>query len=224
MIPRSQHFGDPAPFPFKRSGIMRIFEEAAFKAFLLSAGRRAHYPGEQPNASVEQDESRRLAARKHIVPDRDRDNGPGLEQALVNAFEAPAQDRHARASRKLAHLRLGQRLAARRHRQQGCLGRRRQDMVDGPSEDVGAHHHAGTAASRRIVDRAMPVGGEIADLHRFQRPQTFSQSAPGEAVPERTREHFRVERQDPGRPAHCLGRTMKSSCWIVAGRVGARRT
>jgi hypothetical protein len=70
---------------------MRIFEEAAFKAFLLAAGRRAHYPGEQPNASIEQDESRRLAARKHIVTDGHRDNGAGLEKPLVNALEAPAK-------------------------------------------------------------------------------------------------------------------------------------
>ena len=57
MIPRSQHFGDRAPFPFERTGIMRIFEKAAFEAFLLPAGSRAHYPGKQPNASIEQDES-----------------------------------------------------------------------------------------------------------------------------------------------------------------------
>ena len=73
MIPRSQHFGDPAPFPFNRPGIMRVFEKAALKAFLLTARRGAHYPGKQPNASVEQGERGRLAARQHIVADRDRD-------------------------------------------------------------------------------------------------------------------------------------------------------
>ena len=51
---------------------MRIFEKAAFKAFLLSAGRLAHYPGEQPNASIEQDKRGRLAAGQNVVADRHR--------------------------------------------------------------------------------------------------------------------------------------------------------
>src|SRR6185436_6878683 len=105
MIPRSQYFGDRAPFPFKRSGVMRIFEKAGLKAFLLTAGRRAHYPGEQPNASIEQDKGRRLAARKHIVTDRHRDNGTGLEKSLVDALEPAAQHRYAGAGGELAHQR-----------------------------------------------------------------------------------------------------------------------
>ena len=111
MIPRSQHFGDPAPFPLKRSGIMRIFEKAGFKAFLLTAGRRAHYPGQQPNASIEQDESRRLAAGQHIVTDRHRDNGPGLEKSLVDALETAAKHRNARSGGELAHQGLVERRA-----------------------------------------------------------------------------------------------------------------
>ena len=112
MIPRSQHFGDPAPFPFNRPGIMRVFEKAAFKAFLLTARRRAHYPGKQPNASVEQGESGRLAAGQHIVADRDRDDRPRLEQPLVDPLEAAAQDGDAGARGELAHQGLGR--AARR--------------------------------------------------------------------------------------------------------------
>jgi hypothetical protein len=41
---------------------MRIFEKPALEALFLSAGGRAHYPGEQPNASVQEDESADLAA------------------------------------------------------------------------------------------------------------------------------------------------------------------
>src|SRR3954466_6692596 len=103
MIPRSQHFGDRAPFPFNRSGIMRIFEKPAFEALLLTAGGRAHYPGEQPNASIEEDERGRLAAREHIVSDRDGDDRPRLEQALVHALETAAEDRDSGAGGELAH-------------------------------------------------------------------------------------------------------------------------
>src|SRR3712207_1149460 len=102
MIPRSQHFGDRAPFPQLRSGIMRVFEETGFEAFLVTARSRAHYAGKQPNASIEEDERGRLAAREHIVADRDGDDRPGLEQALVDAFETAAEDRHALARREFA--------------------------------------------------------------------------------------------------------------------------
>src|SRR4051794_6083030 len=96
MIPRSQHFRDRAPFPFIRSGIMRIFEKPALEALLLSAGGRAHYPGKQPNASIEEGERRHFAARKHVIADRNRDDRPRLEQPLVDPFETPAEDRDAR--------------------------------------------------------------------------------------------------------------------------------
>ena len=42
-----------------------------------------------------------------------------------------------------------------------AVGARRIDRGGG---DVGAHHHAGAAAGRRVVDRAVLVGGEVADV------------------------------------------------------------
>src|SRR3954471_16581609 len=115
MIPRPQHFRDRAPFPFDRSGKMRIFEKPAFEALLLSAGGRAHYPGEQPNASVEQDEGADLAAGEDIVADRDGDDRPRLEQALVNPLEATAQDGDPGAGGELADESLGEGAAAGGH-------------------------------------------------------------------------------------------------------------
>ena len=44
---------------------MRIFEEAAFEAFLVPAGSHAHYAGKQPNASVEQDERTQAEQERH---------------------------------------------------------------------------------------------------------------------------------------------------------------
>src|SRR4051794_27623925 len=113
MIPRSQHFRDRAPFPFDRSGIMRIFEKPRFEALFLSAGGRAHYPGKQPNASIEEGDGGHLAAREDIVADRHRKDRPSLEQPLVNPLEAAAEDRDSGTGGELADERLGQRLAAR---------------------------------------------------------------------------------------------------------------
>src|SRR3954471_2960140 len=100
MIPRPQHFGDRAPFPMNRPGIMRIFEKPLIEALFLSAGGRAHYPGKQPNASIEEGERSHLAAGEHIVADRDGNDGARLEQALVYPLEAAAKDGDAGAAGK----------------------------------------------------------------------------------------------------------------------------
>src|SRR5947207_12206077 len=103
MIPRPQHFGDRAPFPCYRPGIVRIFQETLLEALLLSAGGRAHYPGKQAHASIEDDHRAKLAAGEHIVADGDRFELPRFEDALVETLEAPTEQDHAVARRKLAH-------------------------------------------------------------------------------------------------------------------------
>src|SRR5689334_7388874 len=114
MIPRPQHFGDRAPFPLNRSGIVRIFEKPRLEAFLLSAGGRAHYPGEEPDASIEDHHRADLSAREDIVADGHRFDRTRLEDSLVESLEAAAEDDHAVAGRKLANAGLRQRLPARR--------------------------------------------------------------------------------------------------------------
>src|SRR5690348_11341783 len=102
MIPRPQHFGDRAPFPCHWSCIMRIFQETLFEALLLSAGGRAHYPGEEPYASVEDHHRSKLAARKDVIPDRHGFERPSLEDSFVESLEAPAQQNDAFAQNQFA--------------------------------------------------------------------------------------------------------------------------
>src|SRR3982750_1251594 len=111
MVPRSQHFGDRASFPVNWSGIMRIFEKPRFEAFLLSAGGRAHYPGEQPNASVEDDHGAKLAAGQDIVAARPLLDAPAWEDSLVEPLEAAPQQDDPPAGRELPHPPLAKRLA-----------------------------------------------------------------------------------------------------------------
>src|SRR3569833_2405162 len=106
MIPRSQHFGDRAPFPLSRTGIMRIFEEAAFEAFLVPAGRGAHYAGKQANASVEQDQRAHLAAGEDIVADRYLFDAARREDALGETLETAALYERARAGGERANARV----------------------------------------------------------------------------------------------------------------------
>src|SRR3954470_17142171 len=99
MIPRPQHFGDRAPFPNDRPGIVRIFEEPLIEALLLSAGGRAHYPGKKPHASIEDHHRAKFAARQDKIADRDRIERSRVEYAFVESLEAATQQDHALAGR-----------------------------------------------------------------------------------------------------------------------------
>src|SRR4029079_17750908 len=103
MIPRSQHFGDRAPFPLNRPGIVRIFQEPRLEALLLSAGGRAHYPGKQPHAIIEDHHRADFSAREHIVADRHRFEIAALEDPLVESLEAAGEQDDALARRELAY-------------------------------------------------------------------------------------------------------------------------
>src|SRR5256885_16612820 len=116
MIPRPQHFGDRAPFPLLRSGIVRIFEKPRFEALILSAGGRAHYPGKQPHASVEDDHRAKLSAGEDVVANGHGFDRPRVEDALIESFEPTAEQDDALASGKLAHAGLRQGSAARSQR------------------------------------------------------------------------------------------------------------
>ena len=178
MIPRSQHFRDRAPFPFDRSGIMRIFEKPAFEALFLSARGRAHYAGEQPNASVEQGQRGRLRRRRAHSrrPRRGRSAEP-----RTNARRYPRSDR-------TGSRRPGRRRA--RGRRPGSSGSPRGVMASrgasGRCSSTWSTAMARTsaritipapAAGRRVVDRAVLVGREVADLNRLERPDAFATSA-----------------------------------------------
>src|SRR5437764_7018871 len=106
MIPRPQHFGDRAPFPCHWSGIVRIFQETLLEALLLSAGGRAHYPGKQAHASIEDDHRAELSTGEDIVADGDGFDPPRVEDSLVKSLEAAAQQDDTFARRQLAHTGL----------------------------------------------------------------------------------------------------------------------
>ncbi len=179
MIPRSQHFRDRAPFPFLRSGVLRIFDEPVLVGLLDSAIGRAHYSGKQANASVETGERGGLSARQDDIGKAYLlDLRIGLENAFVEAFEPPAQYGNAGPRCDVADARLRDRLAARGH------GQDRSPLShagNGRAQHVGLEHHARPAAGGRIVDRTMLVGREIADLYGFAGPVSALERTPRKA-------------------------------------------
>src|SRR3546814_18448711 len=66
-------------------------------------------------------------------------------------------------------------------------------MVDRGGEHVGLEHHPRAAARGRIVDGAVLVGREIADLDRRAMPCPTFEREPRHAVPPRTGAHVGTE-------------------------------
>ena len=71
VIARQQRLGNGAPLPFARAGVMGIFEQAGLETLLVARLDLAHHAGDQPHAGVEHRQRGDLAARQHVVADRD---------------------------------------------------------------------------------------------------------------------------------------------------------
>ena len=107
-----------------------------------------------------------------------------------------AKNDRAGALGERACARLRQRRAARGHQQARArivLGR---GGVDRRRQHVGAHHHAGAAAGRRVVDGAMAAEPMLADLPRLKRPDAARKRVAGERQAQGTWKHFGKEGED----------------------------
>src|SRR5262249_1247533 len=104
------------------------------------------------------------------------------------------------ALRKLGDAILRQPRAARAH-QKARTGVVR-DRVERARKHIRLHHHAGTAAGRRIIDSAMLVDGVRAYVDRAKWPDARSERLAGEAFCERARKHLRKDSQYARAP-HC---------------------
>jgi hypothetical protein len=78
------------PLPLSWSGILGIFEQPAFERLIIPTGSRAHYAGKQPNASIQQHQRGRLAARKDDIADADFLDLTAFENPLVKTLKPPA--------------------------------------------------------------------------------------------------------------------------------------
>src|SRR6202040_455146 len=70
MVAAGEDGGDRMALPHLRPGVLRVFEQSLAEALLQARSLLAHHAGQQPHAGVEQDEGRDLAARKHVIADR----------------------------------------------------------------------------------------------------------------------------------------------------------
>ncbi len=159
---------------------MRVLQKAGFEAFLGAGRLVAHDAGKQAHDRIEQRQRRGFAARQDEVAERDFLEVARVDDALVDALEATADDDRARAGRELRAPGPGSAGVPR-----GLIARRagvalRRGVVDGAGHDIGPHDMPAPPPAGVSSTVVMAVGREIADLHGVQRPGPGLQRAPGE--------------------------------------------
>ena len=186
----------------------------AAKLSSASVSAQPTTPGQQPHAGVDQRDRRRLAARQHEI----------AEAHLLDRARLDARARRPpRSGRRSASPRAPSASSRTRCLVEPPAARRQQQQRPGPAgagdrriEHIGPHHHPRPAAERRIVDGAVFIAREIADVHRFEPPDARPSApcrranrragpaaSPGRSsAPSRARSWRRLRldrRQQPGR-------------------------
>src|SRR6185437_504879 len=123
--------------------------------------------GQQANDRIEQRDRRRLATREDEIAEAELFDLMRLDHALVDAFEAAAEQPHARPFGQRSNARLSEARPARRKTNRWTDRRR---LIKRAIDHIGPHHHARPATERRVIDRAMTVLREIADIDRLDLP------------------------------------------------------
>src|SRR5262245_22697133 len=70
VIAGEQDIWDARSLPFSRAGEMRVLQQPGLEAFLVERCSFADDSRQQTNARVDQHHGRKLAARQHVVADR----------------------------------------------------------------------------------------------------------------------------------------------------------
>ena len=122
----------------------------------------ADHAGDEPGDGLDHDERRDLSAGEHVVPDRHLLRGESLGHPLVDALVPAAEERQVLLAGELANERLIETSTRRRQEQHtspvGVEG------LDRGEERLRLHHHPGSAAEGRVVDRAMTVARPLAKI------------------------------------------------------------
>src|SRR6476469_8420351 len=181
VIAGTEDFRDGMALEELGSGELRIFQQALAEAFICPGGLLAHDARNEPDAGVEQGQSRDFAARQNIVAERDFLEVAQLNDALVDALEPAAQNDRAWTMAQFLHPRLSQWNSARAHQQARPAVARRRHGIDGAGQHIGLHDHAGAAPGGGVVNRAVLVERMAADVDRVEAPDTRGERLAGEA-------------------------------------------
>src|SRR5580698_6560613 len=94
MVAGKQDLGYLVSLEHPRAGILRMLEKIVLETLVTQTAGFAQNPGQQPNAGLNREEGRRLAAGEHRVPHADLLEPARLDDPLVHALEPPTKDDH----------------------------------------------------------------------------------------------------------------------------------
>ena len=228
VVARDEHGGHRDAVERRRAGVLRVLEEAGGER-LLGGGRLVDRPGQQPQHGVDDHERRQLAAREHVVPDRELevDHRP---DPLVDALVARADEDQVPGGRERLRRRLAEDLAGRveqdhERARAAELGERRGDRL-------GAEDHAGAAPVGVVVDGPVPAEAPLPEVVDPHGREPALLDAGRDALAQRPLDHRREQREDVDLEGHDEGGSDPASSGATAsgaaagsalGRVRGRR-
>jgi hypothetical protein len=200
------------------AGVVGVVEEAAgavgggwdvsgtvlgagvLRAEAFEAGRVwiAEDPGQEADDGVEDDEGGALAAGEDVVADGELAVAEEVVDALIDAFVAAAEKDDAVKGGELGGDGLGERTALRGEEDDGLAGGgaegetlglgREMEGFDAVEDGLGLEDHALPAAEGTVVDGAVAVVGEGAEILRVDLHETGTDGTGDDAVIERAGE------------------------------------
>src|SRR5690606_11690627 len=147
-----------------------------------------------------------LSTGKNVVSDRYFFKFARFDYPLINAFETATDDHHAFSGCELSYACLRQRSPTWAHEQSRAtmVGG---NMVDRFCENIRLEYHACAPTCWRIVHRAVPILGEVTNLHCIKGPLYLFEGLSGHGKTKMARKHFGIERQDCCAKDHCVYRS-----------------
>ena len=124
----------------------------------------AEHAREEPRDGFGHRQRGDLTAGQDVVPDRQLLEGELLDQARVEALVAAAQEQDALLVDQLLGQTLVERPAARAQRDPPETPVTRLEPFDGFGDRFGTQQHAGSATERPVVDAAMAIAREVAEV------------------------------------------------------------
>ena len=107
MVAAQQNRGHWPAVVFGRPGVLRVLEEAIGEGLLLGRSFIAERARDVPGDSIDEDHRRELAAGKDVIADRDFPVDTVVDEALIDAFVAAADEDQAGMGGELSYEAVG---------------------------------------------------------------------------------------------------------------------
>ena len=171
MIAAHKHRRHALAVELGRTGILRVLEQASIlggrERLVHVAHLVAQGAGNQAYDGIGNDHSGKLAAREHVVADRQTLIGIRI-RALVDALVATAHKQQALTFEQALGHTLRKRLATGGKEHHSGLGTLCANGLDGLCDRLDLHEHALPAAVRLVIDSTMAVVRPVAQVIRLK--------------------------------------------------------